>query len=67
MTLRGQVGPFSNRVAEKNLDTFKKVVEINLVGTFNVSRLTAARIVRDLPKPIKKPDAKTPDRGIMSV
>ncbi|PWN45039.1 NAD(P)-binding protein [Ceraceosorus guamensis] len=48
-----------------NLDTFKKVVDINLVGTFNVSRLTAARIVRDLPRPLQKPNSETQDRGVI--
>lgn len=51
--------------APQNLDTFKKVVEINLVGTFNVSRLVAARIVRDAPKPIPKPTGATLDRGVI--
>jgi len=33
----GRHGPFP-------LDTFRKVVEVNLIGTFNVTRLAAARI-----------------------
>lgn len=36
-----------------------------LIGTFNVSRLTAARIVRDVSKPIAKADENTPDRGVI--
>ncbi|KAK0530483.1 hypothetical protein OC835_003995 [Tilletia horrida] len=48
-----------------DLDTFKRVVEINLVGTFNVSRLVASRILRDLPKPVPKANEATPDRGVI--
>lgn len=48
-----------------DLDTFRKTVEINLIGTFNVSRLTAARLVRDLPKPIPKPTEATKDLGVI--
>ncbi|KAJ1018885.1 hypothetical protein NDA16_004688 [Ustilago loliicola] len=48
-----------------DLDTFCKTVEINLIGTFNVSRLTAARLVRDLPKPIPKPTEATKDLGVI--
>lgn len=36
-----------------------------LVGTFNVSRLVAARLVRDVPKPIAAPDSSTLDRGVI--
>jgi hypothetical protein len=38
---------------------------LQLIGTFNVSRLTAARLVRDAPKPIPKPDESTLDRGVI--
>ncbi|SJX63519.1 related to 3-hydroxyacyl-CoA dehydrogenase [Sporisorium reilianum f. sp. reilianum] len=48
-----------------DLNTFRRTVEINLVGTFNVARLTAARLVRDLPKPIPKPTESTPDLGVI--
>ncbi|CAD6884832.1 unnamed protein product [Tilletia controversa] len=48
-----------------DLETFKKVVEINLVGTFNVSRLVASRIIRDRPKPIPKAGEQTPDAGVI--
>lgn len=48
-----------------DLETFRKTVEINLIGTFNVSRLTAARLVRDLPKPIPKPTESTEDLGVI--
>lgn len=48
-----------------DLDTFRKTVEINLIGTFNVSRLTAARLVRDLPKPIPKPTESSKDLGVI--
>lgn len=45
------------------LDLFQKVVEINLVGTFNVARLVAARLVRDVPKPAAKATAES--RGVI--
>lgn len=48
-----------------DLNTFRKTVEINLIGTFNVSRLTAARLVRDLPKPNPKPTEATKDLGVI--
>ena len=48
-----------------DLDTFRRTVEINLIGTFNVSRLTAARLVRDLPRPIPKPTESTEDLGVI--
>lgn len=40
-------------------------VHLQLIGTFNVSRLTASRLVRDAPKPIPKPDESTLDRGVI--
>ncbi|KAL9938111.1 hypothetical protein V8E36_002734 [Tilletia maclaganii] len=48
-----------------DLDVFKRVVEINLVGTFNVSRLVASRLIRDDPKPVPKSGEQTPDRGVI--
>lgn len=39
------------------LDTFKKVIDINLVGTFNVCRLVAAQIL--------KQDDSAGDRGVL--
>jgi 3-hydroxyacyl-CoA dehydrogenase / 3-hydroxy-2-methylbutyryl-CoA dehydrogenase len=36
-----------------------------LIGTFNVTRLVCARLVRDAPKPIQKPDQSTKDRGVI--
>ncbi|EST04984.1 Short-chain dehydrogenase/reductase SDR [Kalmanozyma brasiliensis GHG001] len=62
----GMAGKTINQAGEPfDLDTFRKTVEINLVGTFNVSRLTAARIVRDIPKPIAPPNEDTEDRGVI--
>lgn len=49
----------------QDLSTFKTVVDINLVGTFNVSRLVAARIVKDLPNPVPKPNESTQDAGVI--
>ena len=62
----GMAGKTINQDGEPfDLDTFRKTVEINLIGTFNVSRLTAARLVRDLPRPIPKPTESTPDLGVI--
>ncbi len=62
----GMAGKIINPEGEPfDLDTFRKTVEINLVGTFNVSRLTAARLVRDQPKPIPKPTEATKDLGVI--
>lgn len=62
----GMAGKIINPSGEPfDLDTFRKTVDINLVGTFNVSRLTAARLVRDLPKPIPAPTESTPDLGVI--
>ncbi len=43
------------------LDQFRKVVEVNLIGTFNVLRLTAERIAKTEPV---GPDA-SPERGVI--
>jgi NAD(P)-dependent dehydrogenase (short-subunit alcohol dehydrogenase family) len=43
------------------LDAFRKIVDINLVGTFNVLRLAAERIAKT--EPIGPPD--TPERGVI--
>lgn len=40
-------------------------MDINLVGTFNVSRLVAARIVKDMPNPVPKPTEATRDAGVI--
>lgn len=48
-----------------NLDLFETIIRINLTGTFNAARLTAARLVRDVPKPIPAPDESTPCRGVI--
>ena len=50
----GKDGPFP-------LDAFRKVVEINLIGTFNVIRLGAERIAKT--EPIGSPDS--PERGVI--
>jgi NAD(P)-dependent dehydrogenase (short-subunit alcohol dehydrogenase family) len=52
-----------------SLESFERVVQINLLGTFNLARLVAARIVKAYPKPKKrvdllrnlKPDDNVPD------
>ena len=50
----GRDGPFP-------LESFRKVVEINLIGTFNVIRLGAERIAKT--EPIGSPDS--PERGVI--
>lgn len=57
-TINGDGEPF-------DLDTFRTVVEINLIGTFNVCRLVAARLVRDVEKPIKKASEESKDLGVL--
>ena len=42
-----------------NLDHYRKVIEVNLVGTFNISRCAAAAMARN------EPDEKT-ERGVMA-
>ncbi|KDN52492.1 NAD(P)-binding protein [Tilletiaria anomala UBC 951] len=62
----GIAGKILNQDGEPfDLDTYKTVIDINLIGTFNVSRLVAARIVRDVRKPIQKADEHTSDRGVI--
>lgn len=48
-----------------DLDVFETVLRVNTLGTFNVSRLVAARLVRDVPKPIAAPGEDTPCRGVI--
>ncbi|HVS13739.1 MAG TPA: SDR family NAD(P)-dependent oxidoreductase [Thermoanaerobaculia bacterium] len=46
------------------LDAFKRVIEVNLIGTFNVIRLTAASILaRTGPRP--KDDPNVEERGVL--
>jgi NAD(P)-dependent dehydrogenase (short-subunit alcohol dehydrogenase family) len=46
------------------LDAFKRVIEVNLIGTFNVIRLTAGSILRRLgPRP--KDDPNVEERGVL--
>lgn len=62
----GMAGKIINANGEPfDLETFRKVVDINLIGTFNVSRLTAARLVRDVERPIPKPTSSTVDLGVI--
>lgn len=62
----GMAGKILNGDGEPfDLDTFRTVVEINLIGTFNVCRLVAARMVKDREKPIKKADEQTEDLGVL--
>ena len=44
------------------LDDFRKVIEVNLVGTFNVTRLFAADVVKLEPLP---DDANSGERGVI--
>lgn len=53
----------NNNGEPHDLDLFRTVVDINLVGTFNVVRLVAARIVRDVPKPAEKATGES--RGVI--
>ncbi|CAO1631158.1 unnamed protein product [Parajaminaea phylloscopi] len=46
-------------------ELFETIVRINLTGTFNAARLTASRLVRDVPKPVPAPNESTPCRGVI--
>jgi NAD(P)-dependent dehydrogenase (short-subunit alcohol dehydrogenase family) len=46
------------------LDAFKRVIEVNLIGTFNVIRLTAASILARL-GPRAKDDPNVEERGVL--
>ena len=41
------------------LEDFTKVIQVNLIGTFNVARLAAAEILKN------EPDAETGERGVI--
>ncbi|CAH1759988.1 10583_t:CDS:2 [Entrophospora sp. SA101] len=50
----GGISPAACRIANKNgmaldLEMFKKVINVNLIGTFNVSRLVASQMIKQKP------------------
>ena len=59
----------SKKGAAHKLNAFKKVLEVNTVGTFNVSRLVAERMVKQEGKPFVNGPAKTAakdkERGVI--
>lgn len=62
----GMVGRTINRDGSPHdLEVFEKIIHVNITGTFNAARLTASRLVRDVPKPIPAPDESTPTRGVI--
>ncbi|KAK4052652.1 hypothetical protein OIO90_004280 [Microbotryomycetes sp. JL221] len=60
---RGMVGKtVSNDGEPWSLDLYREIIDINLVGSFNVARLVAAEIVKLTPKSTK---GATEDRGVI--
>lgn len=62
----GMVAQTIDREGEPHdLGLWETIQEVNLTGTFNAARLVAARLVRDVPKPIPQPTEETPCRGVI--
>lgn len=62
----GMVGKTVERDGSPHsLDVFEQVIRVNLTGNFNACRLVAARLLRDVPKPIPAPTEDTPCRGVI--
>ena len=55
----GRVGRVVGKQGPMPLADFEKVIRINLVGTFNVTRLAAAEMLKNAP------DAETGERGVI--
>lgn len=62
----GMVGKTIERDGSPHdLDIFQQILQVNLTGTFNCARLVAARLVRDVPKPIAAPGEDSECRGVI--
>ncbi|CAO1619890.1 unnamed protein product [Sympodiomycopsis kandeliae] len=62
----GMVGQTIDREGTPHdMGIWSTILDVNLSGTFNAARLVAARLVRDVPKPIAKPDPDTECRGVI--
>lgn len=62
----GMVGQTLDRDGEPHdLGIWDTILSVNLTGTFNAARLVAARLVRDVKKPVAKPDEDTECRGVI--
>jgi 3-hydroxyacyl-CoA dehydrogenase / 3-hydroxy-2-methylbutyryl-CoA dehydrogenase len=55
----GRIGRVVGKQGPMALADFEKVIRINLIGTFNVTRLTAAEMLKNAP------DAQTGERGVV--
>ena len=55
----GGMGPTATTEGPLPLAEFRRIIDINLVGTFNISRLAAARMIANTP------DAETGERGLI--
>lgn len=55
----GRVGRVVGKQGPMPLADFEKVIRVNLVGTFNVTRLTVAEMLKNAP------DAQTGERGVV--
>lgn len=55
----GRIGRIVSKKGPYSLEDFTKVIQINLIGTFNVTRLVAAEILKNDPQP------DTQERGVI--
>ena len=55
----GRIGRVVSKQGPMPLADFEKVIRINLIGTFNVTRLAAAEMLKN------QPDAQTGERGVV--
>lgn len=55
----GRIGRIVSKKGPYSLEDFSKVIQINLIGTFNVARLVAAEILKNDPQP------DTQERGVI--
>lgn len=55
----GRIGRVVSRKGPMPLADFEQVIKVNLVGTFNVTRLAAAEMLKN------QPDLKTGERGVV--
>src|SRR3989304_5984260 len=57
--ITGRIGRIVSKKGPYSLEDFTKVIQINLIGTFNVARLVAAEILKN------DPQADTEERGVI--
>ena len=57
--ITGRIGRIVSKKGPYALEDFTKVIQVNLIGTFNVARLAAAEILKNVPQ------ADTQERGVI--